>query len=185
MATNLIANFLHLADNLVMFGAGGTVDFCGPAHERPDLGNDILGNGKSENEVSQNPKNSTVNDPTDSTHSSSKPNAKPIQLAGTNNKDMGAKRQTGDWRDWVYYGHAIGTWSLIFGLLLVMISIFTINFPSKLNHLNLKQKNIAYIYPVELWLQWTTGSTSISIGLFVGIYALSSLICLAGFIGMI
>lgn len=185
MVTDLIANFLHLTDNLVIFGAGGTVEFCGPVHERPGQEDNTLDTERSSVQDVLNVESDDVEDVPGNPQSKSTVTAKPVSAGTAKIRAEETKRQTGDWHDWVYYGRAVGVSSLVIGLLLVAISIFTINFPSRLITAPRHQITIANILTLELWLKWTTASASISIGLFVGVYALSSFICLAGFIGMI
>jgi ATP-binding cassette subfamily C (CFTR/MRP) protein 1 len=76
-----------------------------------------------------------------------------------NPKEDALKRQTGDMGTWVYYGRSIGILPIVLTFTIILILVFSTNFP-------------------KLWIQWNTGSNTIKVGQFVGIYAMASVLSL-------
>jgi hypothetical protein len=121
LCLRLAASYVHLSDNLVVMGSGGSLQYVGPPEKWLSLRKEIPGLG--DIEASDEPPPSIPK--------------KGKRLEGGKSKLSGVdatetiKRQTGDWGVWKYYGKSIGAWPMVFALVFVLVSVFTSNFPSK------------------------------------------------------
>ena len=116
----LAANYVHLSDNLVVMGSGGSLQYVGPPEkwlslrtETPDI------------EASDEPPSIPMKQKMGRRLESGKSKVSGVDTTET------VKRQTGDWGVWKYYGKSIGAWPMVFALVFVLVSVFTSNFPSK------------------------------------------------------
>jgi hypothetical protein len=116
-----IANFVHLSDNILVFGPGGSIEYCGPPEQWPNKRPMASEEAEAvEKEAADLIKVKSAKHP-----AFQKPTAK----AEVRSEDV--KRQTGDWGVWVYYSKSIGTWPILLALVFVVIAVFCQNFPSK------------------------------------------------------
>lgn len=175
---------MNLANNLVVLGSGGSIEYTGaPEHWADyDRGLDFKDDGE--------PLESQFPDSSSSSQAPAAVEPKKVPATVQSIEDKGSQaeskpKRTSDLTDWLYYGKAIGKIPLLVFAFLITTAVFGVHFQSK-------SVSPAAIYlasdsrePTELWLKWNTEGHAPSVRNFIGIYTLCisiTWLCQAGMI---
>jgi hypothetical protein len=118
----------HYADNVIILEAGGSL-----AHFE-----------SSTEWLSRNPPKETMPDDTELVETVTKQteSSRVVKKLKDEDPDQRVKRQIGDTAVWVYYAKLSGPWHVLLLVLLTVIGIFCMQFPSKSNYHDSFQINI-------------------------------------------
>jgi hypothetical protein len=116
------ASYIHLSDNLVVMGPGGSLKYVGsPEKWLTQKNAPGLGDIEASDDPPPNPMKAKMK---------KRLEAGKGKVSGVDTTET-IKRQTGDWGVWKYYGKSIGALPMLVALVFVLVSVFTSNFPSK------------------------------------------------------
>jgi hypothetical protein len=118
-----IANYMHLADNLVILDANGAQLYSGPAASWISNHDDLAKSQDNESPSSS----SAIANPEAFEGDSFQQVLKPV----AEDDPETIKRQKGDVGVWKYYGKSIGVMAILFFTACICINVFANNFQSK------------------------------------------------------
>ncbi|TLD36942.1 P-loop containing nucleoside triphosphate hydrolase protein [Venturia nashicola] len=144
-----ITNYMHLADTLVVLDSNGAQLYSGPANTWIEKHEDLA---KSQDKELPDT-SSAISSPEAFEGDSFKQVLKPV----AEDDPETIKRQKGDLGVWKYYGKSIGFLAILFFILCICINTFCTQFQ-------------------KLWLQWNTGKSNPSLGMFLGLYAMFAVV---------
>jgi hypothetical protein len=114
-------------------GVGGTVEYIGPPEQWPNRNKDFSATDNIKEESKDQPKGIKPKSPT-AIGGPMMAMAAVKALATPEDTKETAKRQSGDWGVWLYYGKTIGLFPILLAVFFVCAATFTSNFPSKNFH---------------------------------------------------